>query len=85
MDFRRQYHREVFRLRPEENYQGLTANSAATQLSSDSYQLPLRPNHTQPNRLALTLRVLQPGLLCLFFRLERFRQWRELAADVLEE
>jgi len=43
------------------------------------------PNHTQPNRLTLTLWIFQACFFCLPLRLERFRQRRELTADVLEE
>jgi hypothetical protein len=45
----------------------------------------LKPDYAQPNRLALTFWILETSLLRLLFRLEWFRQWRELAANVSEE
>jgi len=47
--------------------------------------LLLDPNHACPNRSALSLGIFQSRPLCLFFRLERLRQRRELTADVLIE
>jgi hypothetical protein len=42
-------------------------------------------NHTESDRPALALRVFQTRLLCELFRLEWFRQWSELAINVLEK
>lgn len=48
-------------------------------------ELTLCSDHADPNRLALAFRVIQPCLLRLFLRLERFRQRHKLAVDVFEE
>jgi len=53
-------------------------SGAAKRLRFDS-------NHTEPNPLALTLRVFQACFLCEPSRFEGLRQRRELSIDKLEE
>src|SRR5947208_3008853 len=62
-----------------------TADSSVTPTLRGTPSLPVRPNHTQANRLALTFRNLEPRLLRLFLRLKRLRQRREFTIDVPEQ
>ena len=60
----------------------LDANLAAHDRATE---LTLGSDHADPNRLALTFRILQPCLLCASLRLEGLGQGRELPADIFEE
>ncbi len=48
-------------------------------------ELTFGSDHSDANRLALALWILQPRLLRLFLGRERFRQRSEFATDVLEK
>ncbi len=50
-------------------------------LVARNVELTVGSNHADPNRLALTFRVLQPCLLRVFLFLEELRQGRKLAVD----
>jgi hypothetical protein len=61
------------------------AGSICVSTLLDNADLALSSDYTDPDRVALFFWILQARLLRLLFVLERFRQGRKLAVDVLEE